>query len=126
MCRDGVGVDPAVTALLCGASFVVSGVSRVVARVCSDLCGKRGDSVPFPWVRRCAAERSGRARAVRPGPPLFATRSLGALKFCILQCVARPVLGPSASMLANRALVSVRVASSLVPWSSHGCRAVTG
>ena len=74
----------------------------------------------------CAPERSARARAVRPGPFWFATRSLGALKFCIPQCVARLVLGPSASELASRALVSVRVAPSLVPWSSRGCRAVAG
>ena len=92
MCRDGVGVDPAVTVLLCGVCLVVQWVSRVVARVCSGLWGKRGVSVPSPWVRGCAPERSARARAVRPGPPLFAVRSLGALKSCIPQCTARLVV----------------------------------
>ena len=44
--------------------------------------GRPADERPQRGPQICAPERNARARAICPGPPLFAVRSLGALKSC--------------------------------------------
>ena len=64
--RGGVGIDPAVT------------LSPL------DGCplGSEGFLSRFSGLGLVPPERSARARATRPAPSLFATRSIRAFKFC--------------------------------------------
>ena len=76
MCRDGVGLGPAVIALSCG-GIICSARGLVCSRACvPTLPGNARDFVPFPWSRYVPLKRNVRAGESHAPRPAFVSCAL--------------------------------------------------